>query len=61
MPGQQERDFMYISNANFCIGEASKHQEADMYVCSLVEKIALDFTKRQNIDFRASTRTVGIG
>lgn len=52
---------MYISNANFCIGEASKHQKADMYVCSLVEKIELDFTKRQNIDFRASTRTVGIG
>ena len=43
---------MYIRNANFCIGEASKYREPDMYLCSLVEKIALAVIQKRDIDFK---------
>ena len=43
---------MYIRNASFCIGEASTYREPDMYLCSLVEKIALAVVQKRDADFR---------
>ncbi len=42
---------MYLKDANFCISGASSHEEPDMYLCSLVEKIAWKMVTKQNFDF----------
>ncbi len=43
---------MDISNASFCIWEASAYREPDTYLCSLVEKIALSVIERRDVDFK---------
>ena len=42
---------MYLKNANFCISGASRYQEPDMHLCSLVEKIAWKMCTKQPFDF----------
>ena len=42
---------MYLKNANFCLGEASRYKEPDIHLCSLVEKIAWKMCTKQSFDF----------
>ena len=44
---------MYLKNANFCISGASRYQEPNMHLCSLVEKVAWKMATRQSFDFDA--------
>ena len=43
---------MFLKNANLCIGEAKSHEKPDEYLCSLAEKVALNFFRRDSFDFQ---------
>ncbi len=43
---------MILMNANLCISEAKSDEEPDMHLCSLAEKVALKFLRRDSFDFQ---------